>query len=89
MPTSTIDQSMSLEVRQLLKSFSNAANKSTGGTHPSDERRFLDFIVKAHEENASLNESQLNEWFVSEGWTEDHAFELSCNYRFGRALLTR
>lgn len=83
----TIDNSMSPEMAQLLKSFSAAANKSSGGTHPCDEKRFFDFIVTAHEESSLLDESQLSGLLIDDGWTSEDAFELSCNYRFGRDLL--
>lgn len=83
----TIDNSMSPEMAQLLKSFSAAANKSSGGTHPCDEERFFNFIVKAHQEGSLLDESQLSGLLVDDGWTDEDTFELSCKYRFGRDLL--
>lgn len=83
----TIDNSMSPEMAQLLKCFSGAANKSSGGTHPCDEGRFFDFIIQAHEENALLDESQLSGLLTDDSWSKDDAFELSCKYRFGRDLL--
>ena len=82
-----IDNSMSPEIAQLLKQFSAAANKSSGGTHPLDEGRFFDFIVEAHKESSLLNESELKSLLVDDGWSKEHAFNLSCNYRFGRDLL--
>jgi hypothetical protein len=85
----TAESSMSHAVKELLIGFSNAANKADCGTHTDDRARFFDFILKAHEEDASLDESQLNEWFVGESWPEESAFDLSCEYRFGRLLLAR
>ncbi len=82
-----IDNFMSPEIAQLLKRFSDAANKSSGGTHPLDESRFFEFIVQAHQENSLLNEGELKSLLVDDGWSEEYAFELSCNYRFGRDLL--
>jgi hypothetical protein len=83
----TIDTSMSPELAQLLKQFSAAANKSSGGTHPLDERRFFDFIIQTHLEGSLLDETDLKELLVDDGWSEDNAFELSCKYRFGIDLL--
>jgi hypothetical protein len=80
---------MSPEMTELLKRFLNLANKSSGGIHPYDQRRFFDFIIQAHNENALLDESVLNGLLVDDGWVKDEAFELSCNYRFGRELLNR
>ncbi|MEP0873373.1 hypothetical protein NDA01_26795 [Trichocoleus desertorum AS-A10] len=84
----TIDNSMSPEMAQLLKRFSAAANKSSGGTHPLDERRFLDFIVQAHREGALLDEAQMSGLLIEDGWSSEHAQELSSKYRFGRDLLS-
>jgi hypothetical protein len=83
----TIDNSMSPELSQLLKRFSAAANKSSGGTHPLDERRFFDFIVQAHNERALLNETELRGLLVDDGWFSRYAEELSSKYLFGRDLL--
>lgn len=83
----TIDNAMSPEMSQLLKRFSAAANKSSGGTHPLDERRFFDFIVQAHNERALLDETELSGLLVDDGWSSEHAQKLSSNYRFGRDLL--
>jgi hypothetical protein len=83
----TIDNSMSPELSQLLKRFSAAANKSSGGTHPLDERRFFDFIVQAHNERALLDETELRGLLVDDGWFSRYAEELSSKYLFGRDLL--
>ena len=82
-----IDNSMSPEIAQRLKQFSAAANKSSGGTHTLDENRFFEFIVQAHQESSLLNESELEDLLVDDGWSKDHALNLSYNYRFGRDLL--
>lgn len=83
----TIDTPISRELAQLLKYFSVIANKSLGGTHPLDEQRFFDFIIQAHLEESLLDETELDELLVDDGWPEHYAFELSCKYRFGRDLL--
>lgn len=83
----TIDNTMSPEMAQLLKQFSAAANKTSGGTHPLDERRFFDFIVQAHQEKSLLDETDLRELLVSDGWPNTQAQELSSKYCFGRDLL--
>ncbi|HEY9873251.1 MAG TPA: hypothetical protein V6D12_07430 [Candidatus Obscuribacterales bacterium] len=83
----TINNAMSPEMSQLLKRFSAAANKSSGGKHPLDERRFFDFIVQAHNERALLDETELSGLLVDDGWSSEHAQKLSSNYRFARDLL--
>jgi hypothetical protein len=83
----TIDNSMSPEMAQLLKSFSGLANKADGGTHPCDRERFFAFIVRAHKEGALLEETLLKELLAENDWPEESAFDLSCDYRFGIELL--
>lgn len=80
---------MSSEISRLLQVFSDAANKSSGGTHPADERRFFDFIIQAHREKAFLPEHEVSESLVEDGFTHDQASRLSSNYVFGRDLLNR
>lgn len=82
----TIDNAMSPELAKLLRTFSDSGNKT--GLHPLDEKRFFDFIIKAHQEKSLLHESVLGELLVESGWPDDQALELSCNYRFGKDLLT-
>lgn len=82
-----IDNLMSAEMAQRLRQFSATANKSTGGNHPLDEAIFFNFIIQAHQENAMLNESDLNGLLIEDGWSRNHADNLSRKYRFGRELL--
>lgn len=85
----TIDNSMSPELSEVLKRFSRLANKSSGGTHPYDEKRFFDFIIQAHNEKSLLDESTFEGLLIDEEWPNDYAFELACKYRFGRDLLQK
>lgn len=84
-----IDNSMSPELAEKLKSFSNLVNKSSGGTHHYDRERFFDFIIQAELENSLLDESTLKALLNDEGWTEGDAEELSVQYYFAMALLKR
>jgi len=80
---------MTPEISRLLQGFSDATNKSSGGTHPADERRFFDFIIQAHREKAVLPEHEVSESLVEDGFTHDQASRLSSKYVFGRDLLNR
>lgn len=84
----TIDSAMSPEMSRLLKKFSAAANKSSSGTHPLDEKRFFDFIVQAHNEKALLDEEELRELLVDDGWPFEQAQRISSKYCFARDLLS-
>jgi hypothetical protein len=79
---------VSKETAQLLHHFSVLANKSTGATHPSDERRWFEFIGAAHREDASLDDRTLERWLrEEEDWPEDVASELAAEYEKARSLL--
>ena len=75
---------------ELLERFSTLANKSTGSSHPNDFERWVDFLIKVHEEDSSLklSGSFLARWMEEElGWSSDGAIELSAEYEFARDLL--
>jgi len=83
----TIENAMSSEMARLLKQFSAAANQSSGATHPLDAGRFFDFIIQAHREESSLDETRLGGLLMEEGWSDKHAVDLLSKYDFGRDLL--
>jgi hypothetical protein len=88
--TVDIEHWLSEKTAKLLRGFSRLANKSTGASHPLDRRRWLGFIIAAHEEQAQLHADELSKWLVeSEGWTDDIAEHLAVEYEFGRDLLRR
>ncbi len=71
-----------------LRLFSVAANKSTGSAHPSDEERWLDFIVSLVTEGTSLSETELTGLLVEdEGWSEEIAADLASEYRIARRAI--
>lgn len=86
-PELNIDNVMSSQLVANFRQFSDAANKASGGTHPNDEKRFFDFVIQAHTEKSLLDESTLRKLLIDEEWSEDHAYNLSIKYDFGRDLL--
>lgn len=73
-----------------LRRFSGAANKSTGASHPLDERRWYQFLIDAHGAAKRATPDQLARWLVEvEHWPEDTARELAINYEFALGLLER
>lgn len=71
-----------------LKSFSGAANKSTGSGHPCDETRWFSFIVSVVRKNEKLDPSQLQKWLIEEEkWPQDIASDLATEYEQGISLL--
>ena len=83
----SINNSMSPELATLLHTFSNAANKSSGASHPLDEKRWYAFLVAAHQEKSLLDVPTLRQLLEEDGWGEEEALELSTNYESARSLL--
>ena len=75
------------EARARLTSFSGAANKAGGGSHPMDRARWYAFIEQVHADGGRLDTDVLEAWFVREGWTPDQASRLVSQAMFGLGLL--
>jgi hypothetical protein len=73
-----------------LKAFSDTANRSTGAGHPSDYSRWLDFIVQAHKDSATLDAETLRRWLQEvERWPDYAASDLASQYDLGRDVLKK
>lgn len=76
-------------VRQLA-AFSNLANKGTGASHPNDRQRWLDFIIRVHDEGNRLPPEILAKWLIDElHWPESTASELAADFSGSLELLKR
>ncbi|WP_315764268.1 hypothetical protein [Bradyrhizobium sp. SZCCHNR2009] len=65
------------EIAAALSRFSSAANKSTGSTHPADRKRWMHFLVLAHQSGRDLDAEFLARWLSEiEGWDEESAHDL-------------
>jgi hypothetical protein len=85
-----IDDWLSKEAAAALRAFSIAANKSTGASHPFDERRWFDFIIAVFRSDGSVDEDRLARWLNEvEGWDIDSARMLAGDFRNGLDLLVR
>src|SRR3546814_8731568 len=74
----------------LFRSFSAAANKATGASHPLDQRRWFDFIISAHRSGKDIGTDRLARWLHEvEGWDEDSAHRLAGEYERCKELLDR
>jgi len=79
---------ISKETANRLRTFSAAANKSTGASHPMDQKRWFEFIISAHRNNADLDTERLARWLNEvENWDEESAYRLAGNYENARQLL--
>ncbi len=78
---------LSAEAARLLRTFSASANKSTWGSHPSDQERWMQFLVVAHKDQSDFGADLLRRFLIEEGWSEDAATHLASEYEFARELL--
>ena len=80
----------SAEAARKLRVFSAAANKSTGVSHPMDQRRWFDFVIAVHESRKTIGTDLLIRWLHEiEGWDEESAHELAGQYETALSLLQR
>lgn len=81
----TLESELDMESVNKLRVFSSCANKSTGISHPSDQKRWFDFIYSSFQNSISLE--LLRYFLVEDGWDEESANKLSLNYEFAVDLL--
>jgi hypothetical protein len=66
------------EAAQKLRAFSDAANKSSGSTHPMDRQRWFDFILAVHRSCSQLDTDRLARWLHEvDRWDEESAHRLA------------
>lgn len=75
------------ESAKLLKSFSSLANKSTGSSHPCDQKRWFAFIVQTCREHTYVDTSDLIRVLRDQGWDENSAHKLAIEFEFARDLI--
>lgn len=79
--TLRLDDAFPPAVLQKLVRFSQAANKSTGVSHPSDRKRWLEFVVAAHHAQVKIGEDTFARLLEEElGWSPDWATILAGDY---------
>lgn len=79
---------MTREAADALRDFSDAANKSTGSSHPLDKERWFRFLTEIHKSGRAPDGSTLLDWLVQEAeWPSDTASDLAAEYENGLALL--
>lgn len=79
---------ISFESAEKLKTFSDLANKSTGSSHPSDQKRWNYFIISIIQNDDDLGSDMLSRWLIEEeGWSPDIADSLAIQFEQGLTLL--
>ena len=80
----------SADAARKLRVFSAAANKSTGASHPLDQRRWFDFVIAVHESRKTIGTDLLIYWLHEiDGWDEESAHDLADKYETALSLLQR
>lgn len=76
------------KVEEALVRFSTLANKSTGSSHPSDRKRWFEFLVLANEANSDLNADLVVRALIEMGWSEEQAQHLGSQFEEANELLS-
>jgi hypothetical protein len=86
----SIDDLLSPDAASKLKRFSGAANKSTGASHPLDEKRWFDFIIAVHHADENMGADLLARWLHEVGgWDEESAHNLASDFEKALGLLAQ
>lgn len=75
------------EAVDALKRFSSGANKSTGHAHPCDEERWFEFLLSAQKIEKKQVSEVLEATLKEQGWSEEWAHELACEFEYSEKLL--
>ena len=70
-PTSDVFNPLNViseEALEKLRTFSNAANKSTGSSHPSDEERWYDFVCQTVDDDRLIDVDTLAKFLMDEDY---------------------
>ncbi|MDD5051550.1 MAG: hypothetical protein PHO27_02320 [Sulfuricurvum sp.] len=83
----TIDDLLSPDSVEKLKSFSLFANKSTGHSHPLDESRWFDFILSMVKRDEYISPDEFQFFLEELGWDSASAYELYLDFEYGYAAM--
>lgn len=72
-----------LELADKLRAFSSLANKSTGHSHPSDEKRWLDWVYSMVRSRQTIDFEALVHFLGQQGWGDESAYQLALDYSYG------
>lgn len=76
------------EAAGALRRFSAAANRSTGTSHPADEKRWWAFVVADHRARGTLRGQLLRQWLIEvDRWPAEVASDLVSDWEKGQELL--
>ena len=82
-----LEDMVSKKAADALKRFSFAANKSTGHSHPLDERRWFEFLLATQESEKKPSPDLLKTILMEQGWSEEWAYDLASEFEYSEKLL--
>lgn len=86
----TLEDWMSAEAAAALRRFSALANKSTGRSHPNDQKRWFDFLIASYRSEQAADSERIHRWLREvDRWPDDTASELASEYSMALELLAR
>lgn len=86
--TCHLSDHFSNEATKLFKRFSQAANWSDGGAHPSDQEKWIDFLLRAYDDGTDVHCDQFGNCVRKEQlWPDKHIPKLVSEYDFAMRLL--
>ncbi len=83
----SLEDILSEESARKFRSFSRAANKSTGRSHPLDQKRWFSFIYSTLRNDEYIDLDSLQSFLMEDGWDSDTAQDLSLDYEYGYASM--
>ncbi|MFZ4823948.1 hypothetical protein CQW32_04815 [Pseudomonas putida] len=84
----TLEDWLETDSAEALRRFSRQANKSTGASHPMDQKRWFTFLISAHRASKRPDSEQVARWLVEvDGWSSEQAQDLAIDYEFALGLL--
>lgn len=87
-PEADLERWLDATTAELLRSFSEFANKGRGASHPNDRERWNAFLLAAHRNGGTLDPATLARWLVeAEQWPPEIADQLAIEYESGLELL--
>jgi len=79
----TLEDLLTGESCKKFRKFSRTSNRSTGIAHPSDEKKWLEFVYSTLKNDEYLAQDDLRFFLLEDGWDEQTAGELSLDYEYG------
>jgi hypothetical protein len=86
--THTLEDYFSLEAIRLLKRFCDTSNIADHGTHPSDQERWMEFLLHVHRNEKDVHCDTFGKCLETKGWWPDDGIRrLVGEYDFAQRLL--